>query len=180
MPDAKLCECGCEQLAPIARKTRTTLGHVKGEPIRFIRGHAARGKKFPPWSEDRRRAASLARRGRKLPPEHCRAISESLRGEKNPSWRGGRHLDVQGYVRLANGSRSNRPLEHRVVMAYHIGRELLPGEQVHHANDVSSDNRRENLWLFPDFTAHMHWHWMLHSGRELTRPMAAVPLGHGG
>lgn len=35
----KLCECGCGRPAPIATKTRTKLGHVKGQPIRFIRGH---------------------------------------------------------------------------------------------------------------------------------------------
>lgn len=36
----KLCECGCGGLAPIAKKTRTRFGHVKGEPIRFIQGHS--------------------------------------------------------------------------------------------------------------------------------------------
>lgn len=33
------CECGCGLPAPIAQKTITRLGHVKGEPIRFISGH---------------------------------------------------------------------------------------------------------------------------------------------
>jgi hypothetical protein len=35
----KLCECGCGQPAPIATRTNTKLGHVKGQPIRFVRGH---------------------------------------------------------------------------------------------------------------------------------------------
>lgn len=35
----KLCECGCGQPAPIAKLTNTKLGHVKGQPIRFVNGH---------------------------------------------------------------------------------------------------------------------------------------------
>lgn len=40
----KLCECGCGQPAPIAKQTIPRLGYVKGEPVRFVRGHAARGR----------------------------------------------------------------------------------------------------------------------------------------
>ena len=35
----KACECGCGQAAPLAIKTCTTRGWVKGEPLRFVRGH---------------------------------------------------------------------------------------------------------------------------------------------
>lgn len=42
----KLCECGCGQATPIARKTSTRHGTVKGKPMRFINGHNAR-KHFP-------------------------------------------------------------------------------------------------------------------------------------
>lgn len=38
----KLCECGCGEPAPIARRTRPERGQVAGEPVRFIRGHSAR------------------------------------------------------------------------------------------------------------------------------------------
>lgn len=38
----KLCECGCGKAAPIATQTNTALGHVKGQPMRFVRGHARR------------------------------------------------------------------------------------------------------------------------------------------
>jgi len=37
-----LCECGCGRPAPIAKMTNTKKGHVKGQPVRFIRGHHAR------------------------------------------------------------------------------------------------------------------------------------------
>lgn len=33
------CQCGCGQLAPLSRQSNTKLGHVKGQPLRYIAGH---------------------------------------------------------------------------------------------------------------------------------------------
>lgn len=42
------CRCGCGEPAPIAKKTNAQLGHVKGQPIRFINGHASRTQRKDP------------------------------------------------------------------------------------------------------------------------------------
>lgn len=39
---SKLCQCGCGQRAPIATRNRYDIGHVKGQPIRFIAGHGSK------------------------------------------------------------------------------------------------------------------------------------------
>ena len=38
----KLCECGCGQPTKLAPKTKASRGEFKGQPQRFIHGHAAR------------------------------------------------------------------------------------------------------------------------------------------
>lgn len=38
----QLCACGCGEPAPIARYTNKRLGHVKGEPLRYVRNHQHR------------------------------------------------------------------------------------------------------------------------------------------
>jgi hypothetical protein len=47
MANLKLCECGCGDPAPIAEATNPKLGYVKGQPMRFVRGHATRGRSLP-------------------------------------------------------------------------------------------------------------------------------------
>lgn len=44
-----ICECGCGETTLVATRTRSHLGQVKGQPLRFVNGHNAR--KRTDWTE---------------------------------------------------------------------------------------------------------------------------------
>jgi len=77
-------------------------------------------------------------------------------GPNHPYWQGGRHLTPYGYVLIKvfpdnffwpMATKNGYILEHRLVMAKHLGRCLHPWEVVHHKNGIRDDNRLENLEL---------------------------------
>lgn len=83
-------------------------------------------------------------------------------GDNHPQWQGGIRKS-KGYVMIYSPNHpfknaNNCVLEHRLVMEQHIGRYLTPEEVVHHKNHIKSDNRIENLELFPSNYEHMKQH----------------------
>ena len=44
--------------------------------------------------------------------------------------------------------------EHKWIMEQHLGRKLNPFEKIHHLNGIKTDNRIENLMLFPNDAEH--------------------------
>ena len=87
-----------------------------------------------------------------------RTISEAAqRGEKSSSWKGGRRIDSEGYVRIyypdhPNAYNDTYIYEHRLVMEEHIGRYLKSGEIVHHIDGNKENNKIENLCLVTNAT----------------------------
>lgn len=84
------------------------------------------------------------------------------KGNFHPSWRGGRKI-CEGYIRIwcpthPHADITGYVFEHRLIMECHIGRPLLLTEVVHHINGIPTDNRIENLMLFPSNVFHLKHH----------------------
>ncbi len=94
------------------------------------------------------RAASA---GRGLCGTHYKIAARSgefttrLCAPTKPSRSGG-SVTAQGYRMRSVGYRGR--YEHRIVMEAHLGRELLPHENIHHRNGDRLDNRIQNLELW--------------------------------
>lgn len=49
--------------------------------------------------------------------------------------------------------------EHRNIAEHTLKRSLHKNEVVHHVNGIKTDNRVENLWIFPSQKDHAEYHW---------------------
>jgi DNA-binding transcriptional MerR regulator len=89
-------------------------------------------------------------------------------GENNPSWRGGRVIDKDGYVLVKSPDHPRRDRhgyvrEHRLVMEARLGRLLTETEVVHHRDGGKQNNSPDNLEVFDT------------NGRHLAATLTGVP-----
>lgn len=87
-----------------------------------------------------------------------------ITGQKNPHWRGGKTVAVDGRVLVysplhPHPNWKNYVYRYRLVMEKHLGRILLPSELVHHKNGDPTDDRLENLEL-SDAANHARLHML--------------------
>ena len=76
------------------------------------------------------------------------------RGKSHHSYKTG--LDKDGYPKTVVAGK--RQLHHRQIASRVLGRPLSRPEVVHHCNETRTDNRPENLWVFPNQSAHLKYH----------------------
>lgn len=94
-----------------------------------------------------------------------RHLSKIKSGQNNPSWTGGRIINM-GYWSIYNPNHPSSDIhgyifEHRLVMETKIGRYLLPVEKVHHLDFDKLNNDVTNLYLFPNDSEHLRYHCFL-------------------
>lgn len=115
--EAKQCECGCGQPTSLARKTERKKGHVKGEPYRFLPNHV------------------------------IRTLTKT--GALHSNWKGGRGIMTTGYVwcHAPNHPKAKCGMvyEHVLIAEKALGHYLPDAAQVHHVNEIKSENRGTNL-----------------------------------
>jgi len=87
------------------------------------------------------------------------------KGSKNVNWKGGKTMSG-GYIYIL---KPNHPFvaknhyvpEHRLVAEKELGRYLTKTEIIHHINEIKTDNRSENLYLFSNRASHLSYHQLL-------------------
>lgn len=94
-------------------------------------------------------------------------------GKRHWKWKGGRRLNKSnGYIEIYTPGHpytnyKKIVYEHRLIMEKHIDRFLYPKERVHHINGIKTDNRIENLQLFPSNSKHVEYHHWLKKNNNL-------------
>ncbi len=123
-----LCECGCGEQTPIARKSSARLRTVAGQPYRFVRGHENR----------------VAKAERNNNWRGGRTVTNGYISVRTP---GHHRADDRGYVS-----------EHVLVVERAMGKPLRKTADIHHVDGNRKNNVATNLVVCQDHAYHMLLH----------------------
>ena len=121
-----LCECGCGEETRIAPQTCTSKGWIRGEPLRFKRGHALRVKQRPPLGAG--------------------DFTEEDRGHKTPCWIRVGGLSTKGYGKVTIAGRVM--YAHRAMYEQEVG-PIPDGMTIDHLCCVRACMRPDHLEAVP-------------------------------
>ena len=177
----KLCECGCECPVPIAKITRSKLGHIKGRPIRFIAGHNSKGENNPQWNGGKRKDKGgyvlvLMRE------HHEESVSGYAREHRLVAEKAlGKTLPIGAVVHHHNGKSADNQNKNIVVCedsAYHmlLHQRIIALKECGHAGWVKckfckKHDTPENLFMIPK--SNQGYHRKCHNKYERDRRFRA-------
>ena len=88
-------------------------------------------------------------------------MSLSKRGVKHPNYKGFKFVRGYKYILMPEHPFSTKRgyiYEHRLVCERMLNRYLTPEEVPHHISSDNTDNRPENIHLFPSQSKHISYH----------------------